>query len=156
WAPVLSQALAAKGLNRAASRGFTVSKQALERVEHAAEAPTIDGNAGVEVYSTSAKSAGLRDTAARKKAKVDDMKAKKAAADNAHKSPDVPTQAQIDEADKDAKRSIQFADDQEKGMIQRFQDPRFITGFGSNGGEEFLSYLLISETMVQKGGSEWQ
>jgi hypothetical protein len=156
WAPVLSQALAAKGLNRASAIGAQVSKQTLEKVEQAASAPTIDGTAGVEVYGASAKSSGLRDTAARKKAKVDDMKQKKAAYDAAHHSPDVPTQAQIDEADKDAKKSIQFADDNEKAMIGRFQDPRFISGFGSNGGEEYLSYLLISETMVQKGGDEWK
>ena len=31
-----------------------------------------------------------------------------------------------------------------------------MNGFGSNGGEEFLSYMLVSETLVVKGGDEWK
>ena len=33
---------------------------------------------------------------------------------------------------------------------------RFIAGFGSNGGEEFLSYMNIAESLVVKGGDEWK
>ncbi|HEV8290789.1 MAG TPA: hypothetical protein VGP94_02645, partial [Tepidisphaeraceae bacterium] len=29
-------------------------------------------------------------------------------------------------------------------------------GFGSNGGEEFLSYLNIGESLFHKGGSDWE
>jgi len=32
---------------------------------------------------------------------------------------------------------------------------QFVAGFGSNGGEEFLSFLNISEALVVKGGKEW-
>ena len=35
-------------------------------------------------------------------------------------------------------------------------DKQFISGFGSNGGEEFLSYMNIGESFVVKGGKEWQ
>ena len=35
-------------------------------------------------------------------------------------------------------------------------DERFVAGFGSNGGEEFLSYLMIGEGLVVKGGKEWE
>jgi hypothetical protein len=31
----------------------------------------------------------------------------------------------------------------------------FVRGFGSNGGEEFLSFMNISETLLLKGGSDW-
>ena len=31
----------------------------------------------------------------------------------------------------------------------------FVAGFGSNGGEEFLSFMNISETLVLKGGKDW-
>src|SRR5262249_62101265 len=37
-----------------------------------------------------------------------------------------------------------------------FKDTGFRQGFGSNGGEEFLSYLNISETLAAKGGKEWE
>ena len=31
-----------------------------------------------------------------------------------------------------------------------------MAGFGSNGGEEFLSYMNIAESLVVKGGEEWK
>ena len=36
------------------------------------------------------------------------------------------------------------------------RDERFVAGFGSNGGEEFLSFLNISEALVVKGGKDWK
>ena len=34
-------------------------------------------------------------------------------------------------------------------------DPRFVTGFGSIGGEEFFSYLNISDSLHRAGGRTW-
>jgi hypothetical protein len=34
--------------------------------------------------------------------------------------------------------------------------PRFLAGVGSNGGEEFLSYMTLAESLVVKGGDEWR
>ena len=31
-----------------------------------------------------------------------------------------------------------------------------MTGFGSNGGEELISYLLTGESIVMEGGNEWR
>jgi hypothetical protein len=41
-------------------------------------------------------------------------------------------------------------------IVKRLTDQRFIQGFGSNGGEEFLSYINISEALVVKSGKDWQ
>ena len=41
-------------------------------------------------------------------------------------------------------------------VIDQLSDKSFVQGFGSNGGEEFLSYLNIGETLVAKGGPEWE
>src|SRR5207237_2708716 len=41
-------------------------------------------------------------------------------------------------------------------VINQMQDKKFIAGFGSNGGEEFLSYLNIGESLILKGGDAWQ
>ncbi|MGA3242400.1 MAG: prenyltransferase/squalene oxidase repeat-containing protein [Bryobacteraceae bacterium] len=38
----------------------------------------------------------------------------------------------------------------------QLSDPRFITGFGSVGGEEFFSYLNISDSLHRAGGPEWE
>jgi hypothetical protein len=155
---VLSQALAAKGLNRAAQNGATVSKQVLERVE--AQAKTGDmsarGSAGVGLYGDAAKSANIRDDAETKKAKATELKAKaKQGSKPMAQSPDVPTKAQIDAAEAEASSATRAAMDSERALTTRLADQRFVAGFGNNGGEEFLSYLLISETLVQNGGAEW-
>jgi hypothetical protein len=42
-----------------------------------------------------------------------------------------------------------------KAAAQQVQDARFIAGFGSNGGEEFLSYLNLGETLIKQGGDAW-
>ena len=42
------------------------------------------------------------------------------------------------------------------GILKRLDDKQFIAGFGNNGGEEFLSYMNISETVLAKGGDEWK
>src|SRR5205823_9937643 len=34
-------------------------------------------------------------------------------------------------------------------------DEKFLNGFGSLGGEEFVSYLNISDSLVRAGGKEW-
>ena len=38
----------------------------------------------------------------------------------------------------------------------QLSDPRFVTGFGSIGGEEFFSYLNISDSLRRAGGPEWE
>ncbi len=40
-----------------------------------------------------------------------------------------------------------------KGQLR---DTRFVTGFGSIGGEEFFSYLNISDSLHRTGGPEWE
>jgi hypothetical protein len=70
-------------------------------------------------------------------------------------SPDVPTKAQIDAAEAEAYTATKAAADKERALVARLSDQRFVQGFGNNGGEEYLSYLLISETLVQSGGAEW-
>lgn len=159
WAPVLSQALAAKGLNRAAQTGATVSKQVLERVEAQAKGGDmkVRGSAGIGLYGDAASNANIRDDAETKKAKAQELKerAKKGPKPMAQ-SPDVPTKAQIDAAEAEAAAATKAADESERVLAARLSDQRFVAGFGNNGGEEFLSYLLISESLVQNGGAEWE
>ena len=40
--------------------------------------------------------------------------------------------------------------------MAQLADQRFVSGFGSNGGEEFLSYMNISESLLAEGGPEWE
>ncbi len=40
--------------------------------------------------------------------------------------------------------------------IPRLGDKQFVAGFGSNGGEEFLSHMNISESLAVNGGDAWR
>jgi len=46
--------------------------------------------------------------------------------------------------------------DQIKAIAKQLDSPQFVTGFGSMGGEEFFSYLNISDSLHRTGGPEWQ
>jgi hypothetical protein len=163
WAPVLSQALAAKGLNRAAQGGTSVSQVVLDRVEKQAQDATegkqfaADAAAGVELYSGAAAASTVEESYHTKRGKADAMKAKAAKAGHGKEmqSPDAPTAAEIAHAEADAKASRKAADASQAKLAERLSDPGFVSGFGSNGGEEFLSYLLMSEALLAKGGNEW-
>jgi squalene cyclase len=163
WAPVLSQAIAAKGLNRAAQRGTEVKAQVLELVEKQAQGSFDQGTggfssagaAGVDIYGAAAATSAARESASTKKDKAEKMKAREVKPRPEAQSPSAPTKAEIAAAEDAAKVSDQEADKAEAALIARFDDAGFIQGFGNNGGEEYLSYLLISETMAVKGGSEW-
>jgi hypothetical protein len=170
WASVLSQGLCSKGLNRASQNGFAVKGETLARDgQQAAQgldaktgkfdsADKIAGggksapsDAGVTVYNTSARSAALQEQV--NSLKKDEEKARKTLADD--KAPK--------EAKEQAKEHIlrlekaqETNDAAVKGVVSQVTDQRFIAGFGSNGGEEFLSYMNISETLVVKGGAEWE
>jgi hypothetical protein len=41
-------------------------------------------------------------------------------------------------------------------VVKQLDQPGFVAGFGSNGGEEFLSFMNISEALLLKGGEEWK
>jgi hypothetical protein len=42
------------------------------------------------------------------------------------------------------------------GVIKQLNRPEFVQGFGSNGGEEFLSFMNIGEALLKKGGDDWK
>jgi hypothetical protein len=163
WAPVLSQALAAKGMNRAAQNGISVSEVVLDRLEDHAHSQVnlqtytfdADAAAGVGLYGGAAATAAARDTATTRKAKAEEMKDAYQNAHNNNESPDVPTKAEVDRAEARAAQSGAAASKVEGALIANLDNSGFVAGFGNNGGEEFLSYMMISESLVVKGGDEW-
>jgi hypothetical protein len=179
WAPIFSQGLASKALNRAKQNGATVSDAALARAEKYAASsvdvaagtlrsrpmvlggaivgggsggatPAMAADAGVLLYSVSNQTASLQEAAntnknEEKKAR-ETLGRKEATKDEKQKAQQTLDRvAKVEEARKVAVDTV----------VRDAADPQFMRGFGSNGGEEFLSYLNISETLVVKGGEEW-
>jgi len=167
WASVLSQGLCSKGINRARQAGLQVKDETLARAEKQATlgldrrtgefgaASALGGaapsDAGVGIYNGSAKGGALQDAVNTNRTREKEAKriladAKANKEDKAKAQKDLQHFALIEEANLAAVT----------GLVKKLDDRQYIAGFGSNGGEEYLSYMNISETLLAKGGEEWQ
>jgi hypothetical protein len=167
WAPVLGQALAAKGLNRARQAGAKVSYAVLEKATKFAE-QNVDTQAGrisvggmaagVALYTASGTVATLQDW----------VNTYKVLEKNVRKLAQSSTKER--ERQLALKRLTSFVESKKtnqaaaKIVISNISNSKFVTGygtiggkgFGNAGGEEFLSYMNISEALGATGGPEWE
>jgi len=107
--------------------------------------------AGVELYARASNLGLLSDS-------VNTNKARKESLRKLAESAETPA-GKRDEAKRDLDRiedSEKVQQDAQQAVIARLDDKAFIAGFGSNGGEEFLSYMTIGESLVVKGGHDWE
>jgi Prenyltransferase and squalene oxidase repeat len=108
------------------------------------------GAAGVELYARAANIAVQQDSVNTSLAREYTLSKKIESATNESERKLARDElAQI----RDDKRVNQEA---QAALLGRLDDAQFVAGFGSNGGEEFLSYMNISESLVVKGGLEWK
>lgn len=158
WAPVLSQAIAAKGLNRAAQAGVSVDRDVLSRTQGHAEGQFDrktgtfkgEGSAGVPLYSAGASLGSMADAV-----NTNDMEEEQVR-DLAKNAKDPGVRKAAEKRLESHRRAEAARDAAEASVVAGLRDPSFVSGFGSNGGEEFLSYMLVSESLVVKGGREWE
>jgi len=170
WAAVLSQGLCSKALNGAVRSGANVTKAALDKDQKQNlagldltkgdfTAPTSvaggvvaePSSAGVSLYREGAKLGGLwENNESNKKRRTD---AAKVIADPAAPvTRKTEAQAELKKADDDEKAARVAL----KAVAGKLGNAGFVAGFGNNGGEEFLSYLNVSESMKAQGGKEWE
>jgi hypothetical protein len=158
WAPVLGQALATKAINRARQAGAEVKDEVLERAKKYAERSfdtqtntfTVNAMAaGVALYSTSGTFASVQDS-------VNTFKALEKSVRSSAESASVPADRQLAMSQLDGfKKSKKKQAQASKVVLKNLGNSRFIQGFGSNGGEEFLSYMNFSEALAVRGGKDW-
>jgi hypothetical protein len=158
WANVLSVSLASKGINRFAQNGGTVSEEVRARLEKYAEKNfdkasgrfSSAGSAGVSLYANAANLSVMQDSDNTNGQKQKELEQVVATA---------PTEAERKEARETLDRFKRNADNlsaAQESVVKRLDDQSFIAGFGSNGGEEFLSYMNIGESLVVTGGPAWE
>jgi hypothetical protein len=109
------------------------------------------GDAGVALYSSSAQLATIQASAKANEAKKDEY-LKIVNAPTTQPEQRKAAQAQLDRF---AENEVILAKAQD-AVVARLDDKQFVQGFGSNGGEEFLSYFNIGESLFQKGGADWE
>ena len=109
------------------------------------------GDAGVALYSSSAQLATIQASA----------KANEAKKDYYQKIADAPT-TQPEQRKEALAQLVRFQENEaflgkaQDAIVAKLDDKAFVAGFGSNGGEEFLSHLNIGESLFHKGGADWQ
>ena len=179
WASVLSQSLCSKFLNRAAQQQVAVKQEVLDRdyrqsvaqldrktselgtpsvatgrisgTSRAASKGGGGGDAGVDLYSSASNAGRIRyyfDANRPAEAAAKQVLASESASDDEKK------QAKDELSRLEEVRGTQQA--AVKGVVRKLGDKQFVAGFGNNGGEEFLSYMNISETLVMQGGENWE
>lgn len=159
WAPVLQSAMANNALEQAYEMG-KVDKDALDRSKNyqkgnyssGAGTTRVDDAAGIELYSvTSTQRATVKD-ARKAESILNEAKEKGKLDSKAEMNRDNLVKAGLGEkeAEELSKSYQQF-----KATAVRSQDDSVMSGFGNNGGEEFLSFMMTSESMVIAGGEEW-
>lgn len=173
WASTLSVGIANKGIARAKERGALVNEEALKKIlVQATEAPKprtekpIAGGAGASdraLIAPLGEDAGIRlYRAGQSTSNVQDVV--NSLAREAAQARQVLASPNASAAEKaEAERKLQAFDALKKrneavqsDLARNLRDERFLAGFGSNGGEEFLSFLNIGETLVLRGGKEWE
>jgi len=161
WAPALGDGLAAKAMNQMAVREQGVSEDSLKRMDAKAmrdydeKGNKVDaaGSASVELYARSSNSSNFANAEFRYEKKQEELEK---IANNPATQPAARAAAQqelaiVGELRKEAQQAQQ-------GAVARMNDKNFTDGFGSNGGEEFLSYLNVGEGMAVRGDpafAEW-
>ena len=133
WAPVLSTSIAQSSIERALELGKEVDDEVLARNDRY-QAGLVDkdgrfetgAGAGVDLYAAASSLKGNRDAARRGTLSA-------------------PAQAQAEESEQAA-----------RSRIVGDSSGALFSGFGSVGGEEMLSYMMISDTLADDGGDDWK
>lgn len=161
WAPVLQSALADHALESAQEVGVAVDTVVLKKsktyqksnFDTATKSAVTGKAAGVMLYSLSSTTRSSAKEASKakmivEKAKKDGRlkKEDKVSAQSLQMAGIAPPEAKELEA-------AYYINENSKSQSMR-QD--VMEGFGSNGGEELISYLMTGETMVLQGGEEWK
>ena len=160
WAPVLQSSLGTTALELAQVAGKDINLDGLRRARayqkgnFNAKTGAVDASpaAGVALYSFAGAQRASAGEARAAQQLVDD--AKKAGKLDPSAAVNVENLRKIGVGDEKA-RDLAEADEASRAQIARLDDESLLRGFGNNGGEEFLSYLMTSESLVITGGDSW-
>lgn len=136
WAPILGTSMASRSLYQARDKGVTVKEAAMQRVDAYTQnnARQIVANAAAPV------------TPGSRPAAVSGAGAGVALYDRAQ------TLEQLSRTEGDRKANAKAI----ATIANEMALPEMINGFGSMGGEEYFSYLNISDSLRRVGGPAWE
>jgi hypothetical protein len=161
WAGVLQSSLANNALEMAEAKGAKVDKDALERSREyqknnydvSTGEVNTDRGAGVLLYAVSGSTRASAKEARKVKESMDEARRKGELAPNA--APSAENLEKLGYSASDARKYATAYQVYESAKEQAQRDD-VMDGFGSNGGEEFLSYLQTGESMVINRDNDWK
>jgi hypothetical protein len=149
WAPILGTSMASQGLYVAQSKGAANPQMAMARVDQytkvSAAAPVASPAERVSVGSGGGVGGGVFSAGVISM----EVSAVSAGVPLYKKAQELE---QLSRTEEDRRKNAK----QIKDITGQLSDTKFVTGFGSIGGEEFFSYLNISESLHRTGGPEWK
>lgn len=161
WAGLLQSSYANNALESAQNQGIAVKEEALENSRAYQKqnysvkdrAGNTERGAGVMLYSVSSSSRASATEAKRAKKELEKAKAKGLISDSAQIN--IDNLMAIGMAEDEALK-LDAADKIYKSSKIVAQSDQVMTGYGNNGGEEFLSFLQTGEGMVVNQDIEWK
>ncbi len=161
WAPVLQSSIATSALEFADAAGKRIDASKLARArdyqkgnyDRSSGRIRATAGAGVALYALSSSQRANAVEARAAKDLIQEAKDQGRLDKRAEVSAD--NLSKIGVAAPDAARLAE-ANASIVAQNRQINDESILRGFGNNGGEEFLSYLQTSESLVIVGGSNWQ
>jgi hypothetical protein len=161
WAGVLQSALANNALESAQAAGMTVSDSVLRlsrdyqkgNIDSKSGDVKTDRGAGIVLYSVSGTARASAKEARKVEEEMSKAKARGAIAQNAP-----VTVENLQEIGFSKDEALGYATSYEVYQASKTQAQRddVMSGFGNNGGEEFLSYLQTGESMIVGKDNAWK
>ena len=160
WAGVLQSSMANSALEKADVSGVEVDKAKLKRSRNYQRSnfdtksgtPSLDAAAGVSLYAISSTNRASATNARKAMERIEIAK------DSGMIAPDAEITEenlqQIGVSEEDAEEWVNDYRTNE-ATLDRLQSDEVLSGFGNNGGEEFISYMMTSESLVITGGDAW-
>lgn len=144
WAPILGTSMASRSLFVAQQKGVKVDSAVQDKVEVYAKAQAAPVTSGVGTGSGGGVAGGVY--------RVGGVVAAPAAAAGVPLYSAAQAIEQLSRTEADRKKNAREI----KAIAAQLSQRQFVSGFGSMGGEEFFSYLNISDSLHRTGGEEWK
>jgi hypothetical protein len=161
WAPILGTSMASQSLFVAKSKGVPVEPRSMARIDTYTAATSAPQPAEASASAGFAVSAGAGGGVVGGAPSISAGRLPSAMAMSADASA-VSAGVSLYKRAQELEQLSRTPEDRKKNGQQirsiesQLADPRFVTGFGSIGGEEFFSYLNISDSLRRAGGPDWE
>ena len=164
WAGVLQSAAAFNALESARVQGLKTDDDVFSKAKnYQRDNVEVSGGSAPAVKTGDAAGIQLYTIAGNQRATARDARKAQQIVEKARKEGKIRQDAQVN---KQTLQELAIADDEAEYLAEAYEknrttsaqlkDERVLAGFGNNGGEEFLSYMLTSESLIITGGQAWE